>query len=101
MKWHFNVKRPLYILDGSEIFAGDFHELESVAGLNHSKSFAIIEDGLASYYVPENEVTKQIEFLYKNLPQTKKLFFDQLPRRAQATEKASESLLRQLKKGRI
>ncbi len=71
--WHFNVKRPIYLLDASLILASDTQELKAFVGEPHSRIFIIIEDGQGSFYVPSAEVEKQTKRLIKDCRSVEKI----------------------------
>lgn len=95
MKWHFGVKRPVYLLDASAILEGDIEELKKLIGIGYSQSFLIIEKGMGAYYTPKVEVEKQIKILTADLDKTKKLLAE-FPRYKLKLKEALEKLIKEV-----
>jgi len=73
IKWHLNVKRPNYLLDLSLVSAGDLEELGKLTGISYSQVFAVMENGQAEWYAPQDEVFQQVKKLIKDLKRVEKI----------------------------
>ncbi|OGL66006.1 hypothetical protein A3B21_00555 [Candidatus Uhrbacteria bacterium RIFCSPLOWO2_01_FULL_47_24] len=97
MRWFFSVKRPLYILDASLLCDGDLHELGEVLGVPYSRTFLLMEDGEASFYVLTSEVKRQTKVLVSNRTAAACILAE-LPRYQRNVRRALKDLTRATKK---
>ena len=67
IEWHFNVKRPDYLLNQSLVAASDLGCLKKKTGFGYTNYLAIFESGLVSTFSPAQEVEKQIKFYAKRI----------------------------------